>query len=125
MVVVWINRFNKTMYKRPLIPCDIEFRYLFSKFMKRSNEDDLEEHIQANQVVVSSKIVPDVDIHDRKVASVVETRVVISKSRFLSKDMIQINTFDPSNVLLSFRRGGKSTSRLLTPTWFGKAMVKL
>jgi len=29
--VVWINRFNKKMYKRPITPCDIDHRFLFSK----------------------------------------------------------------------------------------------
>ena len=29
--VVWINRFTKKMYKRPIIPCDIPHRLLFSK----------------------------------------------------------------------------------------------
>ena len=42
------------------------------------------------------------------------------------KDVVkQVHAFDPSNALLRIRYGNNSTSKLLTPNWFGQAMVKL
>ena len=77
--VVWINRFNKKRYKRPLIRCNFGFKYLFSKFIKEPTKDVLENPILANQASVSSRVVPGTNIQYCKVGSAVDTGVDISK----------------------------------------------
>ena len=113
------------MYKRPITPCDIDHRYLFSKV------EDVEEKVEMGRPTMDcilndkTEALPAAKVHDAECITGPCREVNLEPSRFTSKEMPQVYTSDPTNALLNIRYGYKSTPKLMTPNWFANVMVKL
>ena len=62
--VVWINRFNKKMYKRALIPCDIDHRFRFSKAINAAAEANSKIPIMDSKMVGDLEATPIVAVQN-------------------------------------------------------------
>ena len=72
-----------------------------------------------------TEALPAAKVHDVESITGPCREVNLEPSRFTSKEMPQVYTFDPTNALLDIRYGYKSTSKLMNPNWFADVMVKL
>ena len=89
--VVWINRFNKKMYKQPIIPCDLPHPYRFSKVSNVEERVKLVFPKVDCQLDGISKLLPGVNVQMAKEYTGKGTSgTILEPSRFTSKSLPQI-----------------------------------
>ena len=99
---------------RPITPCDIAYRFLFSKVSKNYMADDSDVIPLDSNVEQKTQAPPIIHLtHSKQAITVSHSPLKLESSRLISKAWTQGDTLDPSSALLCIVFGDRSTAKLL------------
>ena len=98
---ILIKRYNKSIYKNSITPCDILYRLLFSKIPNSPFDTDCCESNLNKEAKVIPDALPVSHITDcDQIVAGTRSPLKLTTTRLISKALTQKDTFDPPSALI-------------------------